>query len=405
VAGIKTPIQEGNTQQALQPIGRRPVETQPAPLRALLVGVELDSEPSIWSVDDSLDELSRLAGSVGFDVVGAVRQRMRTAHPATFVGRGKVEQIREMTTEQGGDLVIFDNELSPSQQRNLEETLKRPVIDRSQVILDVFAQRARTKEGRLQVQLAAQEYMLPRLAGAWTHLSRQYGRGETRGGPGETQLEIDRRHARERIADLKRQIERVREQRQVHRNNRREHGLRVATLVGYTNAGKSTLFNTLVNARVSAQNRPFDTLDPTTRRLTLPSGHAILLSDTVGFIQKLPVTLVAAFRATLEELSEADILIHIFDITHPCGFEQSQEVERTLASLGVADKPRVTALTKVDRLPGVNNYEDVFIGELGTALQEMTNHYANAVPVSAVQRWGLDRLREVLESTLEAISK
>ncbi|HVB96627.1 MAG TPA: GTPase HflX [Chloroflexota bacterium] len=389
----------------MQPLGRRPIETRPNAPRALLVGVAVESEPSIWSVQDSLDELSQLAVSVGFEVIGAVHQRMRSAHPATFVGRGKVEQIREMATEQRGDLVIFDNELSPSQQRNLEETLKVPVIDRSQVILDVFAERARTKEGRLQVQLAAQEYMLPRLAGAWTHLSRQFGRGETRGGPGETQLELDRRRARERVADLKRQIERVREQRQVHRQNRREHGLQVASLVGYTNAGKSTLFNALVNAGVSAQNRPFDTLDPTTRRLTLPSGQAMLLSDTVGFIQKLPVTLVAAFRATLEELAEADVLVHVLDVTHPCGFEQSQEVDRTLASLGVAEKPRVTALNKVDRLHGVTAYDDVFTGEIGAMLQEMTDHYTNAVAVSAVRRWGLDRLRAAIERTLATVSK
>ncbi|HUX88132.1 MAG TPA: GTPase HflX [Chloroflexota bacterium] len=371
----------------------------------MLVGVSVENAPTIWSVEDSLNELKQLAGSVGFEVVGDVRQRMRSAHPATFVGRGKVDQIGELTTEQHGDLVIFDNELSPSQQRNLEETLKVPVIDRSQVILEVFAERARTKEGRLQVQLAAQEYMLPRLAGAWTHLSRQFGRGETRGGPGETQLETDRRHARERVADLKRQIERVREQRQVHRQHRRENGLQVASLVGYTNAGKSTLFNALVNAGVSAQNRPFDTLDPTTRRLALPSGKAMLLSDTVGFIQKLPVTLVAAFRATLEELADADVLVHVFDVTHPCGFEQSQEVDRTLASLGVAAKPRITALNKVDRLQGVTVYEDVFTGEIGATLQEMADHYANAVAVSAVRRWGLDRLRTAIERTLATVSK
>ncbi len=338
--------------------------------------------------------------TVGIEVVGTARQRLRTPHPATLVGRGKIEQIRELALDQRADLVIFDDELSPSQQRNLEEALKLAVIDRSQVILDVFAQRARTREGRLQVELAEYEYLLPRLAGAWTHLSRQYGRGATRGGPGETQLEIDRRQVRQRIGDLKRQIERIRGQRQLHRDHRREHGFKVVALVGYTNAGKSTLFNALVRAGVSAEDRPFDTLDPTTRRLSLPGGQVVLLSDTVGFIQKLPVTLIAAFRATLEELESADVLVHVLDVTHPRGYEQGQEVEQILRDLGVADKPVVTALNKIDQLHGVQQYADATTGEIGDMLRELGAHYPHAVATSARNQWGLDALlgeiREIL---------
>lgn len=334
------------------------------------------------------------------EVVGSVQQRLRNPHPATLIGRGKVDEIHGIAVEQRADVVIFDDELSPSQQRNLEEAIGRPVIDRSQVILDVFAQRARTHEGRLQVELAAQEYLLPRLTGAWTHLSRQYGRAATRGGPGETQLEIDRRQARHRIADLKRQIERVREQRQIHRDYRRERGMHLVALVGYTNAGKSTLFNALVRANVPAQNRPFDTLDPTTRRLTLPSGLPLLLSDTVGFIQKLPVTLVAAFRATLEELDVAEVLIHVLDITHPCSYEQAEEVDRTIKSLGLASKPVVTALNKIDQLRGVERPEDIRTGDIGVDIQTLIDQYPEAVPTSATRRWGLDELLGRVEGVL-----
>ena len=368
------------------------------------MGVEIESSETFWSVDDSLSELAQLARAVGYEVVGSARQRLRTAHPATMIGRGKLEQVREIAADQRADLIIFDDELSPSQQRNLEESLKLAVIDRSQVILNVFAQRAQTREGRLQVELAEYEYLLPRLAGAWTHLSRQYGRAATRGGPGETQLEIDRRHARQRIADLRRQIERVREQRQIHRDNRREHGLNVAALVGYTNAGKSTLFNALVRAGVSAQDRPFDTLDPTTRRVALPSGRVALLSDTVGFIQKLPVALVAAFRATLEELDSADVLVHVLDVTHPRGYEQGREVERILKDLGVANKPIVTALNKIDQLQGVEQLEDATTGDIGTTLHELAAHYPRAVATSARRRWGLEPLLAEIEATLARVT-
>jgi GTP-binding protein HflX len=367
----------------------------------VIVGVDLVETPAVLGVTDSLRELKQLASTVGISVVGEVQQRLRNPHPATFIGKGKIEAVRDTVADQRADVVIFDDELAPSQQRNLEDTLKVPVIDRSQVILDVFAERARTREGKLQVELAAYEYQLPRLTGAWTHLSRQFGRGATRGGPGETQLELDRRQVRQRIADLKQQIERVRGQRELYRGQRRDQGMRVATLVGYTNAGKSTLFNALVRAGVTAQDRPFDTLDPTTRRLRLPSGSTILLSDTVGFIQKLPVTLVAAFRATLEELSAADLLVHVLDVSHPRGYEQGIAVEQTLVSLGVADKPRVTALNKIDRLAGAAP-PDAAAGDatVEATLRALEEHYPHAVAIAAAPGWYLDGLLHELELVL-----
>jgi GTP-binding protein HflX len=374
----------------------------PTTLRAVVVGVDQIGAAPTLDVADSLIELRQLAGTVGLDVVGQAQQKLRTPHPATYVGKGKVDEIGHMVADQRAEVVIFDDELSPSQQRTLEEMLKVAVIDRSQVILDVFAQRARTREGQLQVQLASYEYQLPRLAGAWTHLSRQFGRGATRGGPGETQLELDRRQVRQRISDLKKQIERVREQRKLHRDHRRERGLASVALVGYTNAGKSTLFNALVRAGVPAQDRPFDTLDPTVRRLRLRSGQTVLLSDTVGFIQKLPVTLVAAFRATLEELDEADVLVHVLDVSHPRGFEQGLAVAETLASLHLDDKPIVTALNKVDRLAGVSGPEDLTIGDVRVALDALRGHYPRAVAVSAVRGWHLDQLVAEIEATLMA---
>jgi GTP-binding protein HflX len=391
---------EKNTDDKGSQGGRRSIAARPAALRAFTVGVDILGSSPILSVGDSLAELKQLAGSVEIDVIGEFHQKMRSPHSATFVGKGKVEEIGTAVEEQRADVVIFDDELSPGQQRTLEDLLKVPVIDRSQVILDVFANRARTREGRLQVQLAAYEYQMPRLTGAWTHLSRQFGRGATRGGPGETQLELDRRQIRHRIADLKRQIERVREQRQIHRDFRRERGMSLVALVGYTNAGKSTLFNALVHAELPAKDRPFDTLDPTTRRCRLPSGQTVLISDTVGFIQKLPMTLVAAFRATLEELEVADILIHVLDVSHKRGFEQGVSVERTLADFKLAEKPTVTALNKVDRIEGVTSLADLAVGIVGDEVRQLAEHYPSAVPVSAARGWNLDRLLTEIERVL-----
>jgi GTP-binding protein HflX len=281
--------------------------------------------------------------------------------------------------------VIFDDELSPSQQRNLEKALDVKVLDRTALILDIFAQHARTREGRLQVELAQLEYILPRLRGQWSHLER-LGAGIGTRGPGETQLETDRRLIRERISRLKRQIEDVRQQRALHRRQRARQGIPVVSLVGYTNAGKSTLMRALSGADVLVQDQLFATLDPTTRRIRLPSGGPALMTDTVGFIQKLPTQLVAAFRATLEELEEATLLLHVVDITHPDAQNQAETVEATLCDLGLAERPTLLVLNKID---------------------QMTNEgfpawAADGIPVSAAKKIGLDVLLASIETALAA---
>jgi GTP-binding protein HflX len=307
-----------------------------------------------------------------------------------------------------GDLgyttVIFDDELSPSQQRTLEKALDVKVLDRTALILDIFAQHARTREGRLQVELAQHEYILPRLRGQWSHLERLEGRIGTRG-PGETQLETDRRLIRNRISALKRQIEQVRRQRALHRRRRARQGVPVVSLVGYTNAGKSTLMRALSGADVLVQDQLFATLDPVTRRIRLPSGNNVLLTDTVGFIQKLPTQLVAAFRATLEELAEATLLLHVVDVTHPDAVQQARTVEATLADLDLAERPRLTVLNKADLLVDGNgaSLEDALSDEAARRLLEPWG--GEAVIVSGEKGWGLDELRRRLELALaEAVS-
>jgi GTP-binding protein HflX len=321
-----------------------------APERALMVGVEAGRP--VWSLDDSLAELAQLASTAGVDVIGEVTQKLDTPNPATLVGKGKLEEIRKLKETEGYDLLLFDEELSPRQQRNIEEALNVKTLDRTGLILDIFARHARTREGRLQVELAQLEYRLPRLTRLWTHLSRQTGGTGGAGvglrGPGETQLEVDRRRARERIARLKDELKQVHEQRELYRQKRRQAGTPVVALVGYTNAGKSTLLNALSDAGVLAADVLFATLDPTTRQVALPDGREILLTDTVGFIQRLPTMLVAAFRATLEEIAEADLLVHVLDITHPNAAEQAHTVEEVLKELGLGDKPRIVALIKID---------------------------------------------------------
>jgi GTP-binding protein HflX len=302
--------------------------------------------------------------------------------------------------------VLFDDELSPSQQRNLEEALKVKVIDRTALILDIFAQRAQTREARLQVELAQTEYLLPRLAGQWSHLERLEGAIGTRG-PGETQLETDRRLVRTRIARLKRDIEDVRRQRQLHRRGRQRGGLPVVSLVGYTNAGKSSLMRALSGADVLAEDKLFATLDPVTRRIALPDRNggsplSILITDTVGFIQKLPTQLVAAFRATLEELQEADLLLHVVDITHPEAAEQSVTVEETLAELDVAEKPRLTVLNKIDRLRRPDGTPVEGLAEVADLQDWALRQGEGAVLVSALRGWGLDDLRQALRKRLTA---
>ncbi len=394
--------------------------TQPPRERAILVGVDLD-ERTAWTLADSLAELAQLARSAGVEVVGQVTQRLESPHPKTYLGKGKVQELANLREEIPYDLVIFDEELSPSQQRNLEDALTVLVMDRTALILDIFAQRARTHEGCLQVELAQDEYYLPRLTRLWTHLSRQTRGGVGLRGPGETQLETDRRRIRKRISDLHKELEEVRTHRALHRQHRRAEMIPVVALVGYTNAGKSTLLNALTGANVLVEDKLFATLDPTTRRVKLPNGQEVLFSDTVGFIQKLPTQLVAAFRATLEELGEADLLIHIIDITHPNAAEQAEAVNKTLAELGLSDKPMLIALNKIDRLVVASmesegaeerrsgGVEGVDVpqskiqnpkSELLDAIRQVAAPYPNAVAISAAQGVGLDDLLARVGETL-----
>jgi len=364
--------------------------------RALLVGVELRRTDSILSLDSSLKELALLADTAGLSVVGETRQRLQSPHPKTYVGSGKVREIRALAEETLADVVLFDEELSPRHQRELEKEFDEEVriLDRTALILDVFAQHARTREGALQVELAQYEYRLPRLTRAWTHLARQAGGGAGRTGatggvglrgPGETQLEVDKREISRRITHLKGEIEKLRAHRGRHRSQRRRSQIPTVALVGYTNAGKSTLLNQLADERVFVADQLFATLDPTTRRVELPGGKAILVTDTVGFIQKLPTTLVAAFQATLEEISEADLLLHVIDITHPDAAAQARSVAETLQDIGADDLPGLTAANKIDALAeGVSPVEQ----------------FPDAVPISALTGRGMSELLAAIEYEL-----
>ncbi len=370
--------------------------TKLAPERALLVGVKLKSERGGWSVEDSLAELGQLARTAGLEVGGQAFQKPDTFNPATYIGKGKVEEVGILKEELDCDLVIFDDELSPRQQRELEEVWDVKVLDRTSLILDIFAQHAHTREGQLQVELAQYEYRLPRLTRLWTHLARQAGGGAARGGaggvglrgPGERQLEADRRRIRERILQLKQELEQVRTHRHLYRRQRRQAATPGVAIVGYTNAGKSTLLNAISGAEVLVEDKLFATLDPTTRRAPLPQGQVALFSDTVGFIQKLPTQLVAAFRATLEEINDADLLVHVLDITHPNALLQSRVVEDTLKDLGATDMPVLVALNKVDRL---DNPDQV---------QGMMQEFPNSLAISAKERIGLDELLARVEAVL-----
>ncbi len=374
-----------------------------------LVGADLRTARPLIRVEDSLDELELLARTAGIKVVGRAVQHLQHIDPATYIGSGKVQEIRDLVTELRADVVIFDDELSPRHQRDLEEAFGEAVkvIDRSALILDIFAQHAHTREGALQVELAQYEYRLPRLTRQWTHLARQAGGGAGRGGtggvglrgPGETQLEVDRREIGRKISKLKEELDEVRAHRGRHRAQRSRQGIPVIALVGYTNAGKSTLLNTLTGARVYAADKLFATLDPTTRRLELPGGKTVLLSDTVGFIQKLPTTLIAAFRATLEEVLEADILIHIVDASHPNVREQIETVEDTLAEIDMPRIPRVLALNKIDLL-GESPLPS--LKREGTGEPDSAAQYAAVVPVSALNGLGMDKLLTEIERVFVA---
>ncbi|HAL48424.1 MAG: GTPase HflX [SAR202 cluster bacterium] len=339
-------------------MARKSVRTAPQKERALLVGVSIKRKKALWRIEDSVAELGELAGSAGARVVGTIIQRLEKP-TNVYVGKGKVDDIKQQAADMKADTVICDDELTPTQQRNLENALgDRKVLDRTALILDVFASRAQTREGRLQVELAQHEYLLPRLAGQWSHLERLGGGIGTRG-PGETQIETDRRLVRNRIQRLKRSLQDVRRHRQLHRARRNTNSVPVVSLVGYTNAGKSTLLNTLTKADVRAENRLFSTLDPITRRVTLPSGSSALVTDTVGFIHKLPPALVAAFRATLEEIEESSVVLHVLDATHVNAVEQSRVVESILKDMRVDRLPRILVMNKVDLLPEDADLQEV----------------------------------------------
>ncbi len=396
--------------EATATIAKKLHGTLPEPERAFLVAVERASaarRAGNWDTESSLDELAQLVRTAHGEVVGRAVQRLARPSAAHYVGQGKLEEIISLQEATGYTLVVFDDELSPSQQRNLERALKVKVLDRTALILDIFAMRAQTREGRLQVELAQSEYLLPRLAGQWSHLERlgSSGRQGAIGvrGPGETQIETDRRLVRNKVARLKREIEDVRRQRSLYRRRRARSGVPIVALVGYTNAGKSTLMRALTEADVLVEDQLFATLDPVTRRLHLPDGRKALLTDTVGFIQKLPTQLVAAFRATLEELEEADLLLHVVDITHPSAAQQSQTVDDTLAALGLEDKPAVTALNKVDLLAKRDGGSIASLGELNGYEESLAEHRPEAVLVSAERGWGLDELRARIADALRAV--
>jgi GTP-binding protein HflX len=365
-------------------------------------------------VEDSLAELAALADTADLQVVGRDWQRLDRIHPSTLVGSGKLRELVERREELDYNVLIFDDELSPRQLREIEKAFgedeELKVLDRTALILDIFSQHARSREGALQVELAQLEYRLPRLTRAWTHLARQAGGragGETGGvgvrGPGETQLEVDRRTIRDRIAFLKGQLEKVRAHRQRYRQKRQQEGIPVISLVGYTNAGKSTLLNTLSGAQVLAADMLFATLDPTTRRVELPSGATALFSDTVGFIQKLPHQLVAAFRATLEEVLEADLLIHVIDVTHPHVSAQVVAVHDTLDEIGATSKPIIGALNKVDRYAEPLELEG-YIGNLSVQLGEFPDTLALSAKTGEGVPALLERVQEVLEEAMVSVT-
>ncbi len=373
--------------------GAAPPHLTVEPQRALLVALDLPGAP--WDVETSLDELAALAETAGLVVVGREVQRAAKPHQSHYVGKGKLDELKDAVAALHADVVVVDDELTPRVQQNLEEALDARVVDRTLLILDIFAQRARTHEGRAQVELAQYQYLLPRLMGHGAAMSRLGGGIGTRG-PGETKLELDRRRIRARIAQLRREIDEIRRARAGHRQLRRRRALPLVALVGYTNVGKSTLLNALTRSDAYAANVLFATLDPLTRRVRLPHGQEALLSDTVGFIAKLPTTVVAAFRATLEELDEADLLLHVVDLTNPHAAEQNEIVHEVLDELELGDKRVLTVINKVDALVPPDTVEPPDPETLGLPPSP------DVVLVSALRGWGLDELLERIETVLAA---
>src|ERR1051325_4665711 len=367
--------------------------------RVFLVGVNLYQQKSFLPLADSLTELALLSDTSGLDVVGELTQKLDRPHVKTYIGPGKVDELKLLVEETLSEVVIFDDELSPRHQRELQEALGRNVrvLDRTALILDIFAQHAHTSEGMLQVELAQYEYYLPRLTGQWTHLERQAGGGGGRAGstggvglrgPGETQLEVDKRAIRKRISHLKKELEKVRAHRMRYRAQRKRSRIPSVALVGYTNAGKSTLLNKITRSDVYVADQLFATLDPTTRRVELPGGYQALFTDTVGFIQKLPTTLIEAFHATLEEIVEADLLLHVVDISHPNALNQFESVQQTLEELGAHHIPIVTALNKIDQLRDPES------------AREVLTHFSKAVAISALNGTGIQDLLRILQEEL-----
>ncbi len=372
---------------------RKPQSTQPPRERVFLVGVEVHGEDHLLTLEDSLAELALLADTAGLEVVGEMTQKLNHVNAETYIGSGKVEELKALADENLAQVIIFDNELSPRHQRELEKHIgfSVRVIDRTALILDIFAQHAHTSDGQLQVKLAQYEYYLPRLTGQWTHLARQGGGGGGRAGsvggvglrgPGETQLEVDRRAIRHEISHIKEELEKVRAHRMRYRAQRKRSRLPTVTLVGYTNAGKSTLLNLLAKSDVYVADQLFATLDPTTRRVELPGGDQVLFTDTVGFIQKLPTTLVAAFHATLEEIAESDLLLHVVDISHPNAMNHVEAVHHTLKEIDAGHVPVVTVLNKIDRLTDPE------------AARHAIDLFPQSVAISARTGLGIDDLLE-----------
>lgn len=357
--------------------------------RAILIGMEWGRNDSLWTVDDSLEELKQLADTAGATVIKKFIQKRPKPDPAFFIGRGKVQELALYAQQENIDLCIFDDELSPAQQRNIESVMGIRILDRTALILDIFAQRARTNEGKLQVELAQLQYTLPRIMGKGLMLSRLGGGIGTRG-PGETKLEVDRRRIRDRIAFIKDQIEKVKAVRSLHRSKRKKNNVFEVSLVGYTNAGKSTLLNTLTNSDIYAKDQLFATLDPTTRQLTLPNKQEIIITDTVGFIQRLPHQLIAAFRSTLEVVTEADLLVHVIDVSHELYKEQAAAVHEVLKEIGAETKPVITVYNKIDKLPPDSKLADRL------TLEEDT------VCISAAKKLNLETLQQMIETHLKS---
>jgi GTP-binding protein HflX len=366
--------------------------------RVALVAVEKTGRGPAWSAEASLAELASLANTAGAVVVGKMTQKLAHAHPQTYLNKGKIEELKKLKETWNYDTIIIDDELNPTQQEKLEELLETKVNDRIALILHIFAMRARTHEGKLQTELAQLEYNLPRLTGKWSHLER-LGAGIGTRGPGESQLETDKRIMRLKITRLKKQIDEICQQRELYRQRRKKSGIPVVSLVGYTNSGKSTLLNALARSDVLAKNELFSTLDPTTRKLHIGDKGSILLTDTVGFIRKLPHTLIAAFKATLEELSEADLLIHVVDLTASNAGEQYDTVEDILKDLKLQDKPHITALNKIDALlPAEGKWDETkamiyYITQSGEPEKD-------AVLISATKKWGFKKLVELINAKI-----